>query len=137
LFEKQLNDLVEAADVRLLRIHSRINVCKTNLLILERKLSSVPDLEGAVVAQTPIPSTVEDTQTECLQETQSNSPSNDVSEPSQSSNDMKEEEEQESQASEVNPELIRFHRMLKVGVPLPAVRQKMMSEGFDPDLLKP
>jgi hypothetical protein len=37
---------------------------------------------------------------------------------------------------DANPELVRFYRMLKVGVPLPAVRIKMQSEGFDPDLLK-
>lgn len=35
-----------------------------------------------------------------------------------------------------DPELERFYKMLRVGVPLPAVRIKMVSEGVDPERLK-
>ena len=34
-----------------------------------------------------------------------------------------------------DPEIVRFVKMLQVGVPLRAVEQKMRAEGFDPALL--
>lgn len=34
-----------------------------------------------------------------------------------------------------NPEILRFVKMLAVGVPLMAVEQKMRAEGYDPALL--
>ena len=46
------------------------------------------------------------------------------------------QEEVTKEAGEEDPQLQRFYKMLRVGVPLPAVRIKMASEGLDPDLLK-
>lgn len=37
--------------------------------------------------------------------------------------------------SEEDPRLVKFYKMLKVGVPLEAVKIKMMSENVDPSLL--
>ena len=36
----------------------------------------------------------------------------------------------------VDPQLQKFFKMLSFGVPAPAVKQKMMTEGFDPSLLE-
>lgn len=38
-------------------------------------------------------------------------------------------------ASPLNPEILRFTKMLAVGVPLMAVELKMRAEGYDPALL--
>lgn len=38
-------------------------------------------------------------------------------------------------APSLDPEILRFTRMLAVGVPLMAVEQKMRAEGYDPSLL--
>ena len=134
------------ADSRLQQIHSKIVICKTNLVILEKKLASVPGLEASVPPPMPVnlPSNpVSDTVEVRDQEEESTSSNDNV--PSSSvaalsdNNTTSETPEEGGQemSSDANPDLVKYYRMLKVGVPLPAVKIKMQSEGFDPNLLKP
>lgn len=46
------------------------------------------------------------------------------------------DESERTPGTKDDAELDRFYKMLRVGVPLPAVRMKMLSEGVDPDRLQ-
>lgn len=141
---------MEVADQRLHQIHCKIGVCKTNLLILERKLNSVP---GLASVPPPPPKTIENTETNAIRTTEKDEqprqepqqlnqevPSTSSTESGQqlnmNSSQNETPDEQPSQTVSDNPELQKYYKMLKVGVPLPAVKIKMSAEGLDPDLLK-
>ena len=142
---QQLNNLVEAADTRLLTIHNKILICKTNLVILEKKLSSVPGLDATSsvletqsVTSTATSSMIQNTGREDEPRAPETPSLGNISPvvAESSLNEEKTEEDSQETTEAVNPELTKFYRMLKVGVPLPAVKIKMQTEGFDPNLLK-
>lgn len=133
---QQLSNLNNAADLRLFRLHSRILTCKTNLLILERKLASV---DGLSVAPAPVPATTPAPSQTVPDARKISQVNEDVGKdrPEESHAEVEQDDTDNAQSHEKDdPELCRFYKMLKVGVPLPAVRMKMVSEGVDPDRLK-
>ena len=109
-----LSNFSQTCDMKLMSISQKLNDLETSLVLLENKLESVPSLK--------LESTMQE------QETKS------TAEPVvQAEEEMEAEVKKESQIDEslVAP----FKRMLQVGVPEQAVRQKMKIQGLDDALL--
>ena len=109
-----LSNFSQTCDMKLMSISQKLNDLETSLVLLENKLESVPSLK--------LESTMQE------QETKS------TAEPVvQADEEMEAEVKKESQIDEsvVAP----FKRMLQVGVPEQAVRQKMKIQGLDDALL--
>jgi len=86
------------------------------------------------------PSTLESSGSSAGQADQQQSQMNGVGDSVSSSGDQNGGQEAETEAvveEEVDPRLAKYTRMLSVGVPFPAVQQKMLTEGLDPTLLQP
>ena len=109
---------------------------KTNLIILEKKLASVNGLvqESESVAASSQPNDSDPHQEPEPKTNEMTADDEDIKSQNESQSD--ETEGQTTAKEPANPEIERFAKMLRVGVPLPAVRMKMISEGVDPDLLK-
>ena len=109
-----LSNFSQTCDMKLMSISQKLNDLETSLVLLENKLESVPSLK--------LESTMQE------QETKS------TAEPVvQADEEMEAEVKKESQIDEslVAP----FKKMLQVGVPEQAVRQKMKIQGLDDALL--
>ena len=109
-----LSNFSQTCDIKLMSISQKLNDLETSLVLLENKLESVPSLK--------LESTMQE------QETKS------TAEPVvQAEEEMEAEVKKESQIDEslVAP----FKKMLQVGVPEQAVRQKMKIQGLDDALL--
>ena len=109
-----LSNFSQTCDMKLMSISQKLNDLETSLVLLENKLESVPSLK--------LESTMQE------QETKS------TAEPVvQAEDEMEAEVKKESQIDEslVAP----FKKMLQVGVPEQAVRQKMKIQGLDDALL--
>ena len=142
---KELNELVLNVDTRMEKLHVKISQCEANLTILETKLNSIPGLAhnlttakptpqptaqaetGNVVTSPATPIASENSKPELVvtQESKTDSPAAQATE----------EETNETKPVEKDPRLAKFYKMVQVGVPLPAVHQKMIGEDLDPNLL--
>lgn len=150
---QQLNELSSVVDSRLFDINNQIVRCNTNLVILEMKLNSISGLTSAAEATTgptsePVSQLIaanainevsgspsetipahlsgqspDSTQTERNEENHSNSKK-------ETETDAKEPEQEPE-----DPRLAKYKKMVQLGIPLAAVRQKMSLEGVDPELL--
>ncbi|CAG5927468.1 WASH complex subunit 3 [Menidia menidia] len=143
-----LNRFSTVCEEKLANISLRIQQIETTLCILEAKLSSIPGLEDVTVeglsqqqtAQTNGPITPSQSQTDG-QETRS-AP---AAQPAQSSSEAAPVQAAAAAAAEVvvenvmtvakDPRYARYLKMVQVGVPVMAIRNKMIMEGLDPNLL--
>ncbi|KAB0388762.1 hypothetical protein E2I00_000816 [Balaenoptera physalus] len=124
-----LNPFSAVCEEKLADLSLRIQQIETTLNILDAKLSSIPGLDDAIFEVSPI------SVTRITNETRSETTAE------QSQNSLQDSGPQES---EVTPENIltvakdiryaRYLKMVQVGVPVMAIRNKMISEGLDPDL---
>ena len=109
-----LSNFSQTCDMKLMSISQKLNDLETSLVLLENKLESVPSLK--------LESTMQE------QETKS------TAEPVvQADEEMEAEVKKESQIDESL--VASFKKMLQVGVPEQAVRQKMKIQGLDDALL--
>ena len=134
----QCNELIYTIDSRLDRVNRKLNICETNLLILESKLNSIPGVASVTsdfVPSSSPPQTLQHSE-RATSEAQDPPPlSTPVLTTEPNSPDAETKPESEAQ-DDPNAELVaKYRKMLKVGVLLPAVQQKMRSEGLDPSLL--
>lgn len=131
-----LNNFSRSCEIRLQKCESRIQKLEASLGILEAKLSSIPVLQGvtpeamnnqnATSEPNPtidIPPEVPAISNEVQQ---ANVPPAPSAVPELPSGMISAKE---------HPTYKRFIRMVEVGVPEPAVRNKMKIEGLDPDIL--
>jgi hypothetical protein len=138
---EQLNELSSCVDSRLHSLNNKINICHSNLVILEMKLNSISGLS--------LPSNPNNNNTNCLPQTQqideiqdNNRPTDVVIETeTETSNEVEGSDEQidehkEEEVVEENPQMAVYRKMLRLGISLAAVHQKMMTEGVDINLLK-
>ncbi|XP_036313158.1 WASH complex subunit 3 isoform X1 [Pipistrellus kuhlii] len=123
-----LNRFSTVCEEKLADLSLRIQQIETTLNILDAKLSSIPGLDDVTVEVSPVsvPGVTNET----------------PSEPSQQ-NSLQESGPQESEVTAENiltvakdPRYARYLKMVQVGVPVMAIRNKMISEGLDPDLLE-
>ncbi|XP_044792485.1 WASH complex subunit 3 [Bubalus bubalis] len=109
----------------------RIQQIETTLNILDAKLSSIPGLDDVTFEVSPV------NVTRITNGTHSEATSG------QSQNSLQDSGPQESEVTPENiltvakdPRYARYLKMVQVGVPVMAIRNKMISEGLDPDLLE-
>ncbi|XP_020041527.1 WASH complex subunit 3 isoform X2 [Castor canadensis] len=126
-----LNRFSTVCEEKLADLSLRIQQIETTLNILDAKLSSIPGLDDVTFEVSPLHVT----------SVTNGSHSEITSEKSQ--NSTQDSGQQESEVSSENiltvakdPRYARYLKMVQVGVPVMAIRNKMISEGLDPDLLE-
>ncbi|XP_076862913.1 WASH complex subunit 3 [Brachyhypopomus gauderio] len=137
-----LNRFSTVCEEKLATISLRIQQIETTLSILEAKLSSIPGLEDVTVdglAHRP------PTETNGLAvEPSSTTASTGPSAPAESGHGQQQESPLEHKAGVVadnimtvakDPRYARYLKMVQVGVPIMAIKNKMILEGLDPSLL--
>ncbi|XP_012874813.1 PREDICTED: WASH complex subunit CCDC53 isoform X1 [Dipodomys ordii] len=127
-----LNRFSTVCEEKLSDLSLRIQQIETTLNILDAKLSSIPGLDDVTFEVSPV--SVPNVTNELHYGT--------ASEQSQQNN-TQDSGPQESEVSSENiltvakdPRYARYLKMVQVGVPVMAIRNKMISEGLDPDLLE-
>ncbi|XP_042367362.1 WASH complex subunit 3 [Plectropomus leopardus] len=138
-----LNRFSTVCEEKLSNISLRIQQIETTLCILEAKLSSIPGLEDVTVdglsrqqpAQANGPTNTSQSQTD-------GPPAGTLppSEPAQTAPDPATTPKAEAPAENVmtvakDPRYARYLKMVQVGVPVMAIKNKMVLEGLDPNLL--
>ncbi|XP_076046673.1 coiled-coil domain containing 53 [Oratosquilla oratoria] len=157
-----LNRFSALCEERLRGVDSRLTSLEDTLAIIEAKLSSVPGLE-VVQASPPAASAVSQSTPEAssVSHPPTNNPDSsttpgighdstgspevkdavDGTQPQTTNNQNGEAEEEEEAAApsgmtvSKDPQYERFFKMVRMGVPVPAVKMKMTTEGLNPDLL--
>ncbi|XP_006141458.1 WASH complex subunit 3 isoform X4 [Tupaia chinensis] len=126
-----LNRFSTVCEEKLADLSLRIQQIETTLNILDAKLSSIPGLDNVTLEVSPlsVTSVTNGSYSEATSE--------------QSQNSTQDSGQQESEVSAENiltvakdPRYARYLKMVQVGVPVMAIRNKMISEGLDPDLLE-
>jgi WASH complex subunit CCDC53 len=137
---EQLNELSSCVDSRLHSINNKINICHSNLVILEMKLNSISGLSLPLNPNNNNTNSLP--QTQQIDEIQDNNRPTDVviETETETSNEVEESEQidepKEEEVVEEDPQMAKYRKMLQLGIPLGAVHQKMMTEGVDINLLK-
>ncbi|XP_020948337.1 WASH complex subunit 3 isoform X2 [Sus scrofa] len=126
-----LNRFSTVCEEKLADLSLRIQQIETTLNILDAKLSSIPGLDDVTFEVSPI------SVTRITNESHSETTSE------QLQNSFQDSGPQESEVTPENtltvakdPRYARYLKMVQVGVPVMAIRNKMISEGLDPDLLE-
>ncbi|XP_018602620.1 WASH complex subunit 3 isoform X2 [Scleropages formosus] len=129
-----LNRFSTVCEEKLAGVSLRIQQIETTLSILEAKLSSIPGLEDVRVEGTGHRPTAE-----------SNGPvvtssQLEASTPGSASEETPEQQKSEGARENVmtvakDPRYARYLKMVQVGVPVMAIKNKMILEGLDPSLL--
>ncbi|XP_045494675.1 WASH complex subunit 3 [Colias croceus] len=114
-----LNNFSKQCEEKLMQFEDKLEKIDATMILLETKLSSIPEVNNV-----EIPKKVESTPTE--DKTDSNT---EVMPPEP------EPVVEEKIETPVNPEYLRFVKMVQVGVPLQAVKLKLTLEGLDPNVL--
>ncbi|XP_062348080.1 WASH complex subunit 3 isoform X4 [Cinclus cinclus] len=127
-----LNRFSTVCEEKLSALSLRIQQIETTLNILDAKLSSIPGLEDVKfeVSSANVSSVT-------------NGPVAQAATDQQTSNNTQEEGLQKTEVVTENvttvakdPRYARYLKMVQVGVPVMAIRNKMISEGLNPDLLE-
>ncbi|XP_037369671.1 WASH complex subunit 3 isoform X2 [Talpa occidentalis] len=127
-----LNRFSTVCEEKLAELSLRIQQIETTLNILDAKLSSIPGLDDVTFEVSPVsaPRMANDSYSETsLEQSQQNS--------------LQDHGLQESEVTAENiltvakdPRYARYLKMVQVGVPVMAIRNKMILEGLNPDLLE-
>lgn len=136
-----LNRFSNVCEEKLETISNRIQQLEINMNILEAKLSSIPGLENVTApvssqsttsGTTPAPSTETTTNTQPPQTTQAPQapPAPDEALPPPPP-----EEPQQSNPVSKDPRYAKYFKLINVGVPPQAIKNKMVLEGLDPNYL--
>ncbi|XP_071761786.1 WASH complex subunit 3 [Centroberyx gerrardi] len=137
-----LNRFSTVCEEKLANISLRIQQIETTLSILEAKLSSIPGLEDVTVEGVSQRQTAEANGPTASQ-SQTDGPSAGSLPPPQTSPNVPEaapEQKAEAAAENVmtvakDPRYARYLKMVQVGVPVMAIKNKMVMEGLNPNLL--
>eukprot|EP00112_Aurelia_sp_Birch-Aquarium-sp1_P011273 Seg237.4 transcript_id=Seg237.4/GoldUCD/mRNA.D3Y31 product="WASH complex subunit 3" protein_id=Seg237.4/GoldUCD/D3Y31 len=131
---KFLNRFSCVCEEKLADLALRIQRLEITISLLETKLSSIPGLEDVKIE------TLADNQP---QQTQ---PTSNVDTPSVATPSVSAQEEPQQEAPEPvkparktvaeDPRYAKYFKMIKMGVPVGALRSKMANEGLNPDLLE-
>ncbi|XP_014292701.1 WASH complex subunit 3 [Halyomorpha halys] len=130
-----LNKFSKHCTYKLFTLDQKINRIEAQLCLLESKLNSVPEVADSKDVNVELPKP---------EEIEIPKPSEDNKENEVSTDTEVKEKVETPQADEVdppkepepeNPELVKYRKMIQVGVPLQAVKIKMQIEGLDPNLL--
>ncbi|XP_077401152.1 WASH complex subunit 3 [Vanacampus margaritifer] len=132
-----LNNFSTVCEEKLANISLRIQQIETTLCILEAKISSIPGLEDVTVDAVAHPQQVHTNGTGTSGPGQTEGPPVVLLPPSEPSDDVTTPKTEEVNVMTVakDPRYARYLKMVQVGVPVMAIRNKMSMEGLDPDLL--
>ncbi|XP_029351469.1 WASH complex subunit 3 isoform X3 [Echeneis naucrates] len=123
-----LNRFSTVCEEKLANISLRIQQIETTLCILEAKLSSIPGLEDVTVDGV--------SQQQTAQANGPTTASQSPQTPPEAAPLQKAEEAEENVMTVAkDPRYARYLKMVQVGVPVMAIRNKMVMEGLDPNLL--
>ncbi|XP_053112939.1 WASH complex subunit 3 isoform X2 [Hemicordylus capensis] len=134
-----LNRFSTVCEEKLSALSLRIQQIETTLNILDAKLSSIPGLEDVKfeVSNTCVNHVMNGPVSQTSTEPQSTNVS------PQSEGSIHETGQQKTEGASENvttvakdPRYARYLKMVQVGVPVMAIRNKMISEGLNPDLLE-
>lgn len=132
-----LNRFSTVCEEKLLALSLRIQQIETMLNILDAKLSSIPGLEDVKCEVTN--ASVNGVMNGPISQTSTDPQSTNVSPQSEqgSTHELKSEGPAENVTTVAkDPRYARYLKMVHVGVPVMAIRNKMVSEGLNPDLLE-
>lgn len=139
-----LNRFSTVCEEKLSNISLRIQQIETTLCILEAKLSSIPGLEDVTVDGLNQQQSVQTNGPITTSQNQSDGVTAGGAPPSQSDQSPPEAAPAPEKAEAVpenimtvakDPRYARYLKMVQVGVPVMAIRNKMIMEGLDPNLL--
>ncbi|KAG9490539.1 hypothetical protein GDO78_006071 [Eleutherodactylus coqui] len=135
-----LNRFSTVCEEKLSALTLRIQQIETTLNILDAKLSSIPGLEEVKV-ETHSSNNIANghLQPKPVPESTTATPPADVMQQNSiNDNSLAKEEVQAENVPTVakDPRYARYLKMVQVGVPVLAIRNKMLSEGLNPDLLE-
>ncbi|GBP87540.1 WASH complex subunit 3 [Eumeta japonica] len=108
-----------------MQFERKLEKVEAALILLEAKLSSIPEVNQQLPTSTPESTNILDTNT-----------SQSKSDNEENCNKGSENKGNKIEESEIPPEYIRFLKMIQVGVPLEAVKLKASVEGLNPDVLQ-
>nr|XP_046234449.1 WASH complex subunit 3 [Scatophagus argus] len=138
-----LNRFSVVCEEKLSNISLRIQQIETTLCILEAKLSSIPGLEDVTIDGLSQRQTAQANGPPTASQSQTDGPSGQPlppAEPAQTAPDPVTTQKAEAAAENVmtvakDPRYARYLKMVHVGVPVMAIRNKMVMEGLDPSLI--
>ncbi|XP_061922799.1 WASH complex subunit 3 [Entelurus aequoreus] len=130
-----LNNFSTVCEEKLANISLRIQQIETTLCILEAKLSSIPGLEDVTIDAVGHSQPVQTNGTSAPSQT--DGPPAVTLPPPEAPHSAPEDVTKEVNVMTVakDPRYARYLKMVQVGVPVMAIRNKMTLEGLDPDLL--
>ncbi|XP_042324798.1 WASH complex subunit 3 [Sceloporus undulatus] len=134
-----LNRFSTVCEEKLSALSLRIQQIETTLNILDAKLSSIPGLEDV---KFEVSSTSGNGITNGLVSQPSIDPQSTNASPHSEGNSPEAEQQKPEEATKnittvaKDPRYARYLKMVQVGVPVMAIRNKMISEGLNPDLLE-
>ncbi|XP_063969944.1 WASH complex subunit 3-like [Lytechinus pictus] len=124
-----LNKFSCVCETKLSEITTRIQRLETTVNILEAKLASIPGLENVTVEPTPPPAAPEP----------SNLPALPSTEPADGSGIPAIEATPEAAPATMtvsqDPRYIKYFKMINMGVPVDALKQRLLMDGLDPAYL--
>ncbi|XP_069020896.1 WASH complex subunit 3 [Embiotoca jacksoni] len=138
-----LNRFSTVCEEKLANISLRIQQIETTLCILEAKLSSIPGLEDVTIDGLSRQQAAQTNGAIAAIQGQTDGPAAGTlppPEPVQSPPEAPPTQKEEVVAENVmtvskDPRYVRYLKMVQVGVPVMAIRNKMVLEGLDPNLL--
>ncbi|GCB61704.1 WASH complex subunit 3 [Scyliorhinus torazame] len=132
-----LNRFSTVCEEKLASLSLRIQQIETTLNILEAKLSSIPGLEDVKVETTNQDQNFENGPPTVTATSQHQPSPPEVQQNIESTTQSKEDSLTENTVTVAkDPRYARYLKMVQVGVPVMAIRTKMVSEGLNPDLLE-
>lgn len=120
-----LNTFAASCESRLMDLECKMQRVEASLLILESQLSSIPWLDDKT--NTTIETQSKVTENDEIQKL-------DLPEIESEQTNNEKEHSNGPRACE-DPRFVRFFKMIQFGVPVPAVKLKMETEGLDPNVL--
>lgn len=118
-----LNNFMRNCEQKLMQFERKLEKVNAAMVLLESKLSSIPELD--IPKQTNTSNVTETESTESQNETEL-----------QEENLVRKLEDQAPAEVKTKPEYDKFVKMVQVGVPLQAVKLKVSLEGLDPEILE-
>ncbi|KAG6461257.1 hypothetical protein O3G_MSEX012516 [Manduca sexta] len=108
---------------KLMQFERKIEKVNAAMVLLESKLSSIPELDNTKAPELDNKPQAIETQKQTAQDSPKTEPIVSV-------------EESKETKSEIRPEYEKFVKMVQVGVPLQAVKLKVSLEGLDPNIFE-
>ncbi|XP_067855348.1 WASH complex subunit 3 isoform X2 [Heptranchias perlo] len=132
-----LNRFSTVCEEKLANLSLRIQQIETTLNILEAKLSSIPGLEDVKLEATSQGQNIVNGPPSVTAINQHQQSPPEVQQNIESTTQIKADSPTENVITVAkDPRYARYLKMVQVGVPLMAIRNKMISEGLNPDLLE-